>query len=475
MVVALIVACALFMENLDGTVITTAIPAMAVSLGTTPVRLSLGITAYMLSLAVFIPVSGWVADRFGARTIFRAAIGVFTLGSILCGLSGNLAELAGARILQGIGGAMMVPVGRLVMIRSVEKSELVRAMAYLTVPALAGPLLGPPVGGFITTYFSWRWIFFLNVPIGLLGMVLVTLMIENYREEERPPLDWIGFVLTGVSLTCLMYAFDLAGHPLDDGQVVVMLLGAGVAVGALAVMHARRQAHPIIDLSLLRVPSFFVTISAGSVFRICSGTLPFLLPLLFQIGFGMTAFASGLLTFAGALGSFTMKISARWFLRRFGFRTVLVSNTVISALSILVCALFTESTPVVVIFMLLLVGGFFRSLQYTSLNTLAFADILPRRMSAATSFSSMMQQLSNGMGVALGAVLLHALLSWRGAAPGMLSTSDLQLTLAIAGLLAFAALPIFMRLPGDAGCDVSGHRPPPEGARRPHQAAAGGD
>jgi EmrB/QacA subfamily drug resistance transporter len=475
MVIALIVACALFMENLDGTVITTALPAMSVSLGTTPVRLSLGITSYMLSLAIFIPVSGWVADRYGARTVFRAAIGVFTLGSILCGLCGNLAELTGARVLQGIGGAMMVPVGRLVLIRSVEKSELVRAMAYLTVPALIGPLLGPPVGGFITTYVSWRWIFFLNVPIGILGMVLATLMIENYCEEERPPLDWGGFALTGVSLTCLMYAFDLAGHPAADGQIILALLGAGVIVGVIAIRHARGQVHPIVDLSLLRVPSFAATISGGSLFRVCSGTLPFLLPLLFQIGFGMSAFASGLLTFAGALGSFTMKMSAQLFLRRFGFRTVLVSNTIISALSIIVCASFTAATPAIVIFVLLLAGGFFRSLQYTSLNTLAFADIVPRKMSAATSFSSMMQQLSNGMGVALGAALLNGLVVWRNGAGQGLSVGDLQLALATAGILSVAALPFFLRLPPDAGTDVSGHCARGREALPSRRVAAGGD
>src|SRR5665213_1486759 len=271
MVVALIVACALFMENLDGTVITTALPAMAASFGDTPVRLSLGVTVYMISLAIFIPVSGWVADRFGARTVFRAAIAVFTLGSILCGLCDNLPELAAARVLQGIGGAMMVPVGRLILLRSVAKSELVRAMAYLTVPALLGPVLGPPVGGFITTYANWRWIFFLNLPIGILGMALVSLFIENYQTEKSPPLDWLGFLLSGFALAGLVYGLDLIGRSTDGPVVIGAILCASLLVGALAVLHFRRHPHPLIDLSLLRVPTYAASVVGGSIFRIGPG------------------------------------------------------------------------------------------------------------------------------------------------------------------------------------------------------------
>jgi len=458
MIVPLIVACALFMENLDGTVITTALPAMALSFDTSPIRLSLGVTAYMLSLAVFIPVSGWVADRFGARTVFRLAIAVFILGSILCGLSMGVLEFAAARVLQGIGGAMMVPVGRLIMIRRVEKSELVRAMAYLTVPALIGPVLGPPVGGFITTYVSWRWIFFLNVPIGILGIVLVTYLIENYREEETWPFDWVGFVLTGTSLTCLMYDFDLVGHPGESGWLAWILLGVGAASGASALVHSKLHLHPLIDLTLLEVPTFAKTVAGGSIFRMCAGALPFLLPLMLQVGFGMSAFASGLLTFASAVGSFTMKMSTRPILRRFGFRNVLVGNGIISAVSLVVCSFFTISTPSFLIFAVLLAGGFFRSLQYTSLSTLAFADILPQRLSGATSISSMMQQLSNGMGIALGAVLLHGMLAWRGAAAGALSAGDARVAFVIAGVLALLSLPFFLGLAADAGAEVSGHQ-----------------
>ncbi|HYB11281.1 MAG TPA: MFS transporter [Alphaproteobacteria bacterium] len=458
MVVPLIVACALFMENLDGTVITTAVPAMAVSFGTSPIHLSIGITAYMLSLAVFVPVSGWVADRFGARTTFRTAIAIFTLGSVLCGFCNGIAEFAAARVLQGCGGAMMVPVGRLIMIRSVEKSELVRAMAYLTVPALIGPVLGPPVGGFITTYFSWRWIFFLNVPMGILGLVLVTLLIENYRAAETWPLDWVGFLLTGISLTCLTYGIDQIGHPGANVEFAWLLLGVAGAGGGASFFHARRHPHPLIDLSLLRIPTFSISVTGGSIFRVCAGALPFLLPVMLQVAFGMTAFASGLLTFASALGSFTMKMSTRPILQRFGFRNVLIVNAVICACSLVACSLFTALTPTAAIFIVLLIGGFFRSLQYTSLNTLAFADVPFAKLSGATSISSMMQQLSNGMGVALGAVLLHGLLAQRGAAADLLAAVDLRYAFAIVGVLSLASMIFFYRLARDAGAEVSGHR-----------------
>jgi EmrB/QacA subfamily drug resistance transporter len=454
MVVALIVACALFMENLDGTVITTALPAMAVSFGDTPTRLSLGVTVYMISLAIFIPISGWVADRYGARVVFRAAIAVFTLGSILCGFSNSLPELAAARVLQGVGGAMMVPVGRLIMLRSVAKSELVRAMAYLTVPALLGPVLGPPIGGFITTYASWRWIFFLNLPIGIFGMILVTLLIENHKEDDRPPLDWFGFLSSGAALAGLVYGLDLIGRPAIDIGTILAILGAALVLGAIAVRHALRHPHPLIDLSLLRVPTFALSIVGGSIFRIGAGALPFLLPVMLQVGFGLSAFASGLLTCASALGAFSMKMAARPILRRFGFRRVLIGNAVISAVSIMLCALFSATTAYGFILVVLLAGGFFRSLQYTSLNTVAYADIAGRKMSAASSAASMMQQLSNGLGVALGAVLLQVTRRWS----GDLTIGDFHIAFVLVGFVCLASVLFFWGTDPTAGAEVSGHR-----------------
>ncbi|HEV2673918.1 MAG TPA: MFS transporter [Aliidongia sp.] len=470
--VALIIACAMFMENLDGTVITTALPEMAKSFGTNPIRLSLGITSYMLSLAVFIPISGWIADRYGARTIFSAAIGVFTLGSILCGLSQNVPEFVGARVLQGIGGAMMVPVGRLVLLRSCEKSELVRAMSYLMVPAMIGPVVGPPLGGFITTFASWHWIFFLNVPVGILGIFLVQRFIENYREPVQAPLDWRGFVLTGLSLACLMYGLELIGRPDASGYESLGFLGAGLAIGLPAVRHALHHPKPLVDLGLLRIPTFAATVLGGSLFRIGVGAIPFLVPLMLQVAFGMSAFSSGLLTFAAAAGSMTMKMSGGPILKRFGFRTVLLVNGAISALFMMVCALFTPATPAVSIFVLLLAGGFFRSLEFTSLNTLAFADVAKPKMSAATSLSSMVQQVSLGTGVALGAVLLHVRLAWRAAPHGPLETGDFQFAFVVIGLISLVAVTLFLRLAPDAGWEVSGHRPR---GRTPAPVPAAGD
>ena len=457
--VALIIACAMFMENLDGTVITTALPAMAQSFDTNPVRLSLGITSYMLSLAVFIPISGWVADRYGARSIFSAAIGVFTLGSILCGLCQNVPEFVGARVLQGIGGAMMVPVGRLVLLRSCEKSELVRAMSYLMVPAMIGPVVGPPLGGFITTFASWHWIFFLNVPIGVLGFVLVQRFIENYREPDPVPLDWRGFALTGLALACLMYGLELVGRVEANPVQTLGFLSAGLVIGSLAVRHALTHDKPLVDLALLRIPTFAATVFGGSLFRIGVGAIPFLVPLMLQVAFGMSAFSSGLLTFAAAAGSMTMKMSGGPILKRFGFRTVLLVNGAISALFMMVCALFTPATPAVSIFVLLLAGGFFRSLEFTSLNTLAFADVAKPKMSAATSLSSMVQQVSLGTGVALGAILLHVCLGLRNAPHGPLVTSDFQVAFVVIGVISLAAVGLFLRLAPDAGWEVSGHRP----------------
>jgi EmrB/QacA subfamily drug resistance transporter len=366
MMVPLIVACALFMQNLDTSIINTALPSIALSFNDSPVRLSLAVTSYMLSLAVFIPLSGWVADRFGACTVFRAAIALFTVASMLCGMCDTLYELTAARILQGVGGAMMVPVGRLVLLRSIDRKDLVRAISYLTTPAIIGPILGPPVGGLITTWFSWRWVFYFNVPIGVLGIVLVSLFIPDTRPEKTPPLDWRGFVLTGLALSCLMYGFELIAHPNSGAAVILLLLVVGAALGVLAVLHARRHIQPIIDLSLMRVPTFAANITGGSLFRVTAGCMPFLMPMMLQVGFGMSAFNSGLVTFAGGLGSLFNKMSTGPILRRFGYRNVFIVNAAIAAGFIALSALFTAATPVLLMFAVLAIGGYFRSLQFTA-------------------------------------------------------------------------------------------------------------
>ncbi len=455
--IPLIIACALFMENLDSTVLSTSLPQIAAAFEESPVRLSFAITAYLFSLAVFIPISGWVADRFGGRNVFRAAILVFLAGSVLCGLSGSLPELVAARLLQGLGGAMMVPVGRLVLLRSVDKRDLVTAMAYLTVPALIGPVVGPLLGGFITTYFHWRWIFWINIPIAILGLVLATLYIPDVREERPPPLDLGGFALSAAGLVGVIFGFETIGRGIVPVWATVALLSGGILGVLLYVRHAGRVAYPVIDLGLLRVRTFRAAIMGGFLFRIGIGALPFLLPLMLQAGFGLSAFDSGQLTFAAALGALTMKLAAKPILRRFGFKRVLVTNAVLSSVSLAAIALFRPDTPHLLILVVLLVGGFFRSLQFTSVNTLGYADIDRQHMSRATSFTSMAQQLSLSVGVGSGALLLHATMTARGGS--VLHAGDFVPAFLIVGVCAAASALAFVALPGDAGAEVSGHLP----------------
>ncbi len=367
-----------------------------------------------------------------------------------------MVELTAARVLQGLGGAMMVPVGRLVLFRSVEKTALVATMAYLQVPAQLGPVLGPPIGGFITTYFSWRWIFLVNVPLGILGIVLVMLFFDNPKEEAARPFDFVGFVLTGGALCSLMYAIEAAGRGHGDLGSVALLVVFGVALGALALRHLRRARYPVLDLSVFRIVTFQTGISGGSLFRAGAGSLVFLLPLLLQVVFGMTALASGTITFATAVGSMSMKLTAKPILRRFGFRKVIIANSVISAATIAMCALFRASTPVVLIFVLLLIAGFFQSLQFTATQAMSYADIEQPQMSSATSILSMSQQLSRGFGIALAAALLHWSLATRGATT--LGTADFTVAFGGCALLALANLPFGWVLHHDAAAAVSGHR-----------------
>ncbi|GAC1335557.1 MAG: MFS transporter [Beijerinckiaceae bacterium] len=452
----LIVACALFMENLDGTVIATSLPAIAADLGEDPIALKLALTSYLLSLAIFIPASGWAADRFGARTVFRTAIVGFTLGSILCGLSSTLSEFVTARVLQGVGGAMMVPVGRLVLVRAVPRAELVRAMAYLSVPALLGPVLGPPVGGFITTYFHWRWIFWINVPIGAIGVVLASLFIPNVKEEAHWPLDRVGFFLSGSGLAALIFGLTVAGRGFISTPADALLIGAGIILVGLYVLHAGRVPFPIIDLELLRVPTFAAAIFGGFLFRIGIGAIPFLLPLLFQAGFGLTPFESGSLTFVAAAGAMLVKTTAAPILRTLGFRHVLIWNTLLCTGFLCINALFRPSTPHLVIIAVLLAGGFFRSLQFTSLNALAFADIDNRAMSRATSFTAVAQQLSLSVGVSVGAAGLEFARGLHGG--GALAVADFTPAfLAVAGVSALS-VGMFWRLEPNAGALVSGRK-----------------
>jgi EmrB/QacA subfamily drug resistance transporter len=451
--VTLIVAVALFMETMDSTVIATSLPAIARDLGEDPIALKLALTSYLLSLAVFIPLSGWVADRYGARTVFRAAIVVFTLGSAACGFAQSLPDFVLFRIVQGIGGAMMVPVGRLVILRTVPKSELISALAWLTIPALLGPVFGPPLGGFITTFASWRWIFWINIPTGILGVILATRFIPNVREEKLPPLDVKGFILSGLGLAGLAFGFTTIGQGLLPPLMVAALLAVGIIGCWLYVQHARSAPAPLIDLSLLKVESFYASIVGGFLYRIGIGATPFLLPLLLQLGFGLSPFQSGMLTFVTAVGAIAMKTTAAPILRRFGFKSVLVVNAVVSSLFIAATALFTPVTPHAVILSVLLVGGFFKSLQFTSINSLAYADIEPRAMSRATSFASVAQQLSMSAGVAVGALVLE--IERHGRLDAAVRPEDFAAAFVVVAAISALSAFVFMMLPKEAGASLS--------------------
>ena len=460
-VTALIVATALFMENMDGTVLATSLPAIAKDLGQDPIVLKLALTSYLLTLAVFIPASGWVADKVGARTVFSTAILVFTLGSIACGASRTLPELIAARVFQGLGGAMMVPVGRLVLLRSVPKAEIVAAMAYLTMPALIGPVLGPPLGGFITTYFNWRWIFWINVPIGVLGIMLTMWRIENVRELDVPPFDFKGFWLSGFGMLSLVFGLTIVGRSMLPEWQVAALIALGALSLAAYVGHARRTPNAIIDLSLLKLPTFLAGVGGGMLFRVGIGALPFLLPLLLQLGFGLSPFESGSLTFAAAVGAMGMKMSASFFLRRFGFRRVLLANGALSCAFLASYGLFGPTTSHLVIFVSLLVGGYFRSLEFTALNAIGYADIAQERMSRATSFASVVQQMSSAVGVAVAAASIEGLQYAYGDAT--LSQRSMNGTFLVVALVSLGSLPFFWRLTPDAGAEVSGKRDPLQG------------
>ncbi len=453
---AVIVACAMFMQSLDSTVIATALPTMAKTFGADPVHMNVALTSYLLSLAVFIPASGWIADRYGARTVFRIAIAVFTLGSVLCGRADSLAFLVVSRILQGIGGAMMVPVGRLVLLRTAAKQELVAAMAWLTVPALLGPVLGPPVGGFIVTYFSWRWIFDINVPIGILGITLVSLFVEDVREPPRGRFDGIGLLLCGVALAGLMFGLETTGRGVVPHSTTEAMLAIGVVAIVGYLLHARRHPAPLLDLSLMRLPCFGVALSAMMLFRTGIGAIPFLLPMMFQVGFGDSAVQSGLITFASSAGALVMKPATQHALRLFGFRDTLVWNGLISAVMIAICAAFRPTWPAAAIYAALLIGGFFRSLQFTAYNTLAYGDVPRARMSSATSLYVTCQQLAATIGISTGAVSLELSTSLSGhAVPQPIDFSHAFLVVAMFTLV---AAPIALLMPRNAGDELTGRR-----------------
>jgi EmrB/QacA subfamily drug resistance transporter len=439
---------------MDATVLSTALPMIARDLGVEAISLKLALTSYLISLAVFIPISGWVADRVGARTTFVSAIGVFMIGSLCCAVSRSLEAFVAARFLQGLGGAMMVPVGRLILLRSIPRSELVRALNTLTIPALVGPVIGPPLGGFITTYFHWSWIFLINIPIGVLGMWLALKFIPNHREADVPPLDRAGFVLSGIGLAATMLGLaTLWEHMLSLGwSVACVVVGAACLYGYRR--HARRVAHPLLDLGLFRLATFRAGVLGGSLFRVGQGAMPFLLPLMLQLGFGMSPLGSGLLTFVSAVGALFMKTMSTRILRRWGFRTVLVVNSVLASLTLASCALFSAGTPHIVILAVLLVGGCLRSLQFTSLNAISYADVSQRDMSQATSMASVAQQLAASLGVTVASYALQASSWLRGGV--VLQVPDFRIAFVVVGVIAMTSTLYVRRMPPDAGAELAG-------------------
>ncbi|WP_431281453.1 MFS transporter [Humitalea sp. 24SJ18S-53] len=453
---ALIVASALFMQNLDSSVVATALPAMARDLGEPVANLSVAITAYLVALTVFVPVSGWVADRFGAKRVFMAAILVFTIASGLCAAADGLAWLVSARVLQGVGGAMMVPVGRLLLLKSVTKAQMLAAMTWLTMPGLLGPVSGPPIGGLLTDLYGWRSVFLINLPIGVLGLVLVATMIPATPPDEATAApDLKGLWLVGGALALGMTGLETVGRTVLEPLLAWGALFAGLGLGWLALRHCRRVARPALDLSLMTIPTFHAAAVAGSLFRIGAGVAPFLVPLLLQTVFGWSATQSGLVTFATAVGAFAMKPMAQPLLRRFGFRATMLANTGLAAAGSAAGALFAPGWPWWAMFVVLALGGLARSLQFTAMNTLAFADVPGARLSAATSLYGTLQQITPALGVVMASAVLagSAALGGRAAPDG----ADFFWAFAGAGLLVLASAPLFAKLAPDAGADVSGH------------------
>jgi EmrB/QacA subfamily drug resistance transporter len=455
-IIPLVLATALFMENMDSTVIATSLPAIAADIGADPISLKLALTAYFVSLAIFIPLSGWVADRFGPRNVFRWAILVFMAGSICCAFSFSLETFVGSRFLQGMGASMMTPLARLVLVRTTPRTELVAAMAWLTIPGLVGPLTGPPIGGFLTTFLSWHWIFWINIPIGIIGIIATTVFLPEIEKRTPRPIDFPGFLMAGTAFAGIIFGLSVISLP-----AIPLVAGyAAVAVGATACVvywfHAKRVAFPLLDPQMfVRYRLFRSAIIGGSVFRIGVGATPFLLPLMLQIAFGLTPFESGLITFIGALGAMTSKFAAERMFARFGFPRVLALTSIAACLSLAVIGLFGPETPHVWLYGILLAMGLLRSMFFTGVNALAFADISENDASQAAAISTVSQQLAVAFGVAVagGALELSSTMSG-----GELGLADFHFAwFVVAGVSLVSAL-WFVRLPPDAGADVSGHK-----------------
>src|SRR5271168_4005478 len=454
-----LVAVGFFMESLDTTILNTAVPAMAHALQVPPLSMKAVLASYTLSLAVFIPISGWMANRFGTRRVFASAIGIFTLGSFLCGISNDIHLLVACRILQGSGGAMMLPVGRITMIRTFAKSELIRAMSFVAIPGLVGPMLGPVIGGAIIGYFHWSVIFFVNIPIGLCGLVLVYRHLPNYREERNYPLDIIGLVLFGSGISLLSYVLEVFGETTLSGRELLGLLAIAASLIAAYGLHGKTTRHPLLRVRLLGVRTFRGAVSGNLFTRLGVGGIPFLLPLLYQVGLGFSPIQSGLLIMPQALAAMSLKLTMPLILKRFGYRTVLVANTITLGIMIMLFATIDTATPAWLIVTMAFTYGFLTSLQYTSMNTLAYADVSERETSGASTIASTVQQIAVSFGIATASLAAALFIPDRlhAGAPQMIH----GIHLALLGLaaLTIVSTSVFWRLRAQDGAAVSRHKP----------------
>ncbi|MDB5471514.1 MAG: transporter [Caulobacter sp.] len=458
LIVPLIIGVAILMQTLDSTLVATALPAMAVALKQTPLTLNLALTAYLLGAAIFMPVSGWAADRFGARTIFSVAIVEFGLSSLCCGLSQDLTQLVAARLIQGCAGAMLMPVGRLVLLRTATKAELIQATSILTVPALLGPVFGPPLGGLIVTLADWRWVFLINLPIAAGGLFLVNRYIDNVREPDAPRLDVPGVILSALALSGMAIGLGNLGRDTPPMAVAIALAVGGVAFAVAYVIYAKRKPGPVMDLAPFGDVTFRLTIIGGLFVRPILGATPYLLALLLQVALGFSALTAGLITFATAVGSLLMRSTARPVIQRFGFKALLVGNAVFIALSLSACALVGAKTPHLVIIAILGVHGFLRAIQFTCMNALAYADLEPSQMSSGSTIMGLSQQLGQSLGIGLCATLVQ----WaqRSHGGGHLTPADIAPAFIAVSVVSLLSLPFFIGLPRNAGHSVSGRTDP---------------
>ena len=453
-IVPLILAVALFMENMDSTVIATSLAVIAHDIGTEPVALKLALTTYLVALAIFIPISSWMADRFGARTVFRWAIVVFMVGSVCCAASNSLLTFVLSRFLQGMGGAMMTPVARLVLVRATPRNQLVDAMAWLSIPGLIGPILGPPIGGFITTYLSWHWIFLINVPIGIMGIVLVGIFLPEWHRNEPRRMDFVGFCLAGTAFAGWVFGISVITLPALPVSFGIGTLAAGTLAAFAYLWHYRRTEFPLLDLRVFRLPIFRATMIGGTLFRLGTGAMPFLFPLMLQLSFGLNPFQTGTVTFASAVGAFTAKFVAEPIIQRIGFRTTLIWSTVGTLLGVIGMGLYAPQTPVWLIMSFLVMTGFVQSVWWTSTNAFYFADVEDKDAGQANVLSQVGIQLSLAFGVALGGSALELFRQSHGGSSTLL---DFHRAFYVIAAVGFLAVIVFARLPRSAGSNISGH------------------